>query len=64
MKWRAWRVLKRAAKAIKLRSVEEVLIKYKESVRAQMKSGREENCKDLNYHAGAVDILKWLMKER
>lgn len=64
IKWRIWRIRKRAVKRIKLRTVDEVLIKYKESVRAQMRAGREENSKDSNYHAGAVDMLRWMMKEK
>ena len=63
-KWRNWRTRKRAAKNIQLRSVDEVLLKYKESVRAQMKAGREENQKDSNYYTGVVDMLKWVIKEK
>jgi len=62
-KWRAWRVKVRSAKRIKLRSVDEIIDKYKASVRAQMKAGREENWKDSNYYSGASDILRWIMKE-
>ena len=46
------------------RSIDEILIKYKESVRSQAKAGRENNNKDENYHAGATDILKWLIEGR
>uniref|UniRef100_A0A6M3XZB1 Uncharacterized protein n=1 Tax=viral metagenome TaxID=1070528 RepID=A0A6M3XZB1_9ZZZZ len=63
-KIKAWRIRRRAAKKIKLRSVDEVLIKYRDATRAQMKAGREENCKDSNYNSGFVDALKWIMKEK
>jgi hypothetical protein len=61
---RDWYVRQKTGSRLKQRSVDEILIKFKESVRAKAKSGREENRKDTNYYSGYVDALKWVMKER
>jgi len=61
---RDWWVRQRYGSFVVQRSIDEIIIKYKESIRAGAKSGREGNLKDSNYHAGATDMLKWIIKER
>jgi len=59
---RDWWVRQRYGSFVVQRSIDEILIRYKESVRAEAKAGRESNRKDENYHAGATDMLKWLIE--
>ena len=61
---RDWYVRQKAGKDVKLRSVDEILIRYKESFRAHVKAGREENRKDASYYAGAIDALRWVMGKK
>ena len=60
---RDWWVRQRYGSFVAQRSIDEILIKYKESVRSEMKAGREENRKDSNYYAGVTDTLKWVMRK-
>ena len=59
---RDWWVRQRYGKFVVQKSIDEILIKYKESVRAGAQSGREGNQKDENYYAGVTNTLKWLIE--
>ena len=62
-RWRNWRIRRKHAKNVSLRTPKEVIEFKKAMLRGEMKAGRERKRIDANYYAGAADTIAWVLKE-